>query len=321
MAREDEKIYRVSVEAGDMFDKFRSELIRSGVLDENSSNKDFMEYLSLHLSDIGQKNNSSVEDQKIEASKNSSVLISDQKIEHDIFERLNEVDDSVHHIELMVEEFISSYFRRGIYMPGGEQPGKFLVENSSGLFPWSSSESSQPSFPTIDDSYDDEEMPKAIYPYEKWIPDFTPEEVEYLKKVESDDWNKGYYVTRDAKGRLKLTDGDFYDENDFPHSSSGVAYVRTPFGFYPQLWCETQWHLINPGRFPHRFFKERNRKFQKWYGRDPHSYWENVIDPSYDYDKDPTNFVVKDVIKFIEDHNLYFWQCTVKGQGATYEQV
>lgn len=321
MAREDEKIYRVSGEAGDMFDKFRSELIRSGVLNENSSNKDFMEYLSLHLSDIGQKNNSSVEDQKIEASKNSSVLISDQKIEHDIFERLNEVDDSVHHIELMFEEFISSYFRRGIYMPGGEQPGKFLVENSSGLFPWSSSESSQPSFPTVDDSYDDEEMPKAIYPYEKWIPDFTPEEVEYLKKVESDDWNKGYYVTRDAKGRLKLTDGDFYDENDFPHSSSGEAYVRTPFGFYPQLICETTWHLINPARFPHRFFKERNRKFQKWYGRDPHSYWENVIDPSYDYDKDPTNFVVKDVIKFIEEHNLNFWQCTVKGQGATYEQV
>ena len=167
----------------------------------------------------------------------------------------------------------------------------------------------------------DEDLPEAVVPYDKWIPDFSPEEIEYLKQFESDDWNKGYFVTRDSKGRLKLPKGHFYDANDFPHDSSGFAYVRTPFGFYPQLICETTWHLINPARFPHRFFKERNRKFQKWYGRDPKADWYNAIDPSYRYEDDPTNFVVSDVIGFIKEHNLYFWECTKKGKATEYEQV
>lgn len=316
MAREDEKIYRVSAEAGDTFEKFRSELIRSGILEENSSNKDFMEYLSNHLSAIVPKTDSSNENLEEDDSKKSDVFVPDQKMEQEIFSCLNEVNDSVHHMELMIEEFICSYFRRGIFMPGGEQPGKFLVENTSDLF---TSTFGTTTHPTVDDS--DEDLPEAVVPYDKWIPDFSPEEIQYLKQFESDDWNKGYFVTRDSKGRLKLPKGHFYDANDFPHDSSGFAYVRTPFGFYPQLICETTWHLINPARFPHRFFKERNRKFQKWYGRDPKADWYNAIDPSYRYEDDPTNFVVSDVIGFIKEHNLYFWECTKKGKATEYEQV
>lgn len=316
MANEEDKIYRVSSSTAQTFEAFRSKLIQDGMLNENSSNKELMEQIAMRLTANNSEPNISEENQEEDDSKKSPVFVPDLKTEQQIFSCMNEVNDSVHHMELMMEEFICSYFRRGIFMPGGEQPGKFLVENTSDIF---SSTFGTTTHPTVDDS--DEDLPKAVVSYDKWIPDFSSEEIEYLKQFESDDWNKGYFVTRDSKGRLKLPKGDFYDENDFPHDSSGFAYVRTPFGFYPQLICETTWHLINPARFPHRFFKERNRKFQKWYGRDPKSDWYNVIDPSYRYEDDPTNFVVSDVIRFIKEHNLYFWECTIKGKATEYEQV
>lgn len=127
MAREDEKIYRVSGEAGDTLEKFRAELIRSGILGENSSNKDFMEYLSNHLSDIVSKKDFSNKNQRTGDFPKSFVLVPDLKMEQEIFSCMNEVNDSVHHIDICGQ---------GIEMLDYGDGADSLSETKSTMYRW-----------------------------------------------------------------------------------------------------------------------------------------------------------------------------------------
>lgn len=81
MVNEEDKIYRVSSSTAQQFEAFRSKLIQSGILNENSSAKELMDQIAMRLTDANSESDVSDASKVEEDLKNASVQISDQKIE------------------------------------------------------------------------------------------------------------------------------------------------------------------------------------------------------------------------------------------------
>jgi len=305
MASKDDKIYRVSGNSSETLDEIRKKLIASGALRDGVSDKEFLDYIITHLSESGLENHSNNIPDEREKDNSDPLVASNDLLQtlESILDQVKEIAESVGIMRLKLQKNSDINLSIDNSNNNSFDDQFFSDEKTSDKSEW----------------YSILESPPVVFSYDLWIPEFTQDEIAYLKTVESDSYNKGYFLTRDEKGRLKLPSGHFYNDNDFPCDQNGVGYWRTPFGFYPQIQCETYWHLTHPSFFPHRFFKERSKKLQKWYGRNPSDGWISTVDPDYSYDTDPVNFLITDPVAFIKDHNLDFWSCAK--EGGKYEQI
>lgn len=142
------------------------------------------------------------------------------------------------------------------------------------------------------DSFEQENFLKQKTDYQV----LTKNEREYFLKGEKE---FEYFVTKDEKGRLKLPKNHYYDDNNFPCDSSGEKYILTPFGYYDFDTITFRRFISNPEEYPDYIFKERNPRFQKWYG-------QKIIrkNKNYDYEKDLMNFLNIDYVLYWQKKGL-----------------
>ncbi|MCR4781809.1 MAG: hypothetical protein K5851_03590 [Lachnospiraceae bacterium] len=141
----------------------------------------------------------------------------------------------------------------------------------------------------------DSEIEKYFSKYEN---DFSHDEIKYLLKNQS-----SFYpiLTLSSEEKIILPDDNFYNEDGIPCRYNGVPFTKTPFGYFPLMELVTKPWLSNPDRFKGRLFKERDVRFQRWYGLPRETKFDN-----YDYDKDYVNFLHIDYISLYRNLNLDF---------------